>query len=150
MELVMIGTVGKSLRIDIRSDKGAYVGMLAPDAWDLLSPVLMTCAEFDQYRRRFTGLCEASKTFPASTVAMVGGMNAEEELIIRVKKMLNVYVVQGAGGGELLFAGSKKEMIKEEKVLMAIRWSRYVYKIAISSFTTSLEAFLTLTLSFST
>ena len=44
----------------------------------------------------------------------------EQELIARVKRILNVFLVQGAGLGELLFAACSRKGMAEEKVLVTI------------------------------
>lgn len=129
MEIVLSGVTGKSLRLDIRSDKGAFTGQLDPQPWDLLTPVVMSAADFENYRRRFAGLGEASKVFTLAALGVVagsGGAQVEQELVSRFRRLFNVHIVQGAGCGELLLAGSKKDMVKEDKVLMTILSGRCV------------------------
>ena len=39
---------------------------------------------------------------------------------MKVKKLLNVYVVQGSGVGELMFSGCCRKGMMEEKVLVTV------------------------------
>ena len=48
----------------------------------------------------------------------------ESDLIFIVKKMLNVFLVQGAGVNELLFAGCSRKGMMEEKVLVTVTSDR--------------------------
>ena len=128
MEIVLTGAAGKTFRLDVRSDKGAYTGQLAPEPWELLSPASMSAADFEGYRRRFSGLGEDSKTFPLAALGLLAGASVaavEQEVAARFRRLFNLYTVQGAGCGEMLFAGSKKEMVKEERVLLSVLSTRY-------------------------
>ena len=126
MEIVLTGSAGKALRLDVRTDKGTYAGTLAMEGWELLTPAFMTAGDFDATRRRLRGLGETAKTLPLASLGLRGGVSAEEELIARVRRLLNVHTVQGAGCGELMFAGVKREMTKEEKVLVTLVTTRFV------------------------
>ena len=135
MEIVLTGSSGKVFRLDIRTDKGAYTGQLAPESWDLLSPFPMNTADFENLRKRFGGLGEASKTVLLASLGMSATADSsaiEQELMLRIRRLFNVYTVQGVGCGEMLFSGSKKEIIKEDKVLLAIISGRYV-RLPVSS-----------------
>ena len=44
----------------------------------------------------------------------------ESDLLVKVKKLLNVYVVQGSGVGELMFSGCCRKGMMEEKVLVTV------------------------------
>ena len=133
MEIVLSGSVGKSFRLDIRTDKGTYTGALVPEAYELLSPLAMSAAEFDAYRRRFCGLNETTKSFARALLglASAAGVSAEEELLARVRRLLNVYCVQGAGEGELMFAASCRKSIMEEKVLVTVLSARCVMLLCL-------------------
>jgi hypothetical protein len=122
MEIVFTGQAGKQIRVDIRSDQGAYVGLLIPEVWELLYPFQMTAPVFEEIRKRFTGICEASKVFTLSSLGLEGFSegDVESELIYRVKRNINVFVVQGCGVSELLFAGAYRKGMMEEKVLVSV------------------------------
>ena len=129
MEVVLAGAAGKSFRLDIRTDKGAYAAQLTPEPWELVTPAAMSPTDFDTFRQRFSGLGESVKTFPLSSLGLgasaAGGVAAVElELVSRFRRLVNVHTVQGPGYGELMFAGSKKEMGKEERVLLSASTTR--------------------------
>ena len=133
--------------MDIRSDMGAFVGTLLPEAWEVLFPINISPQEFLTLKKRLGGFGEASKSFSLDSIlssssplspsggpsgpsggGVSGGRRdaafAEMELIQRVKKMLNVFLVQGAGVGELLFAGCSRKGMMEEKVLITVTSDR--------------------------
>ena len=137
--------------MDIRSDMGAFVGTLLPEAWEVLFPINISPQEFLTLKKRLGGFGEASKSFSLDSIlssssplspsggpsgpsggGVSGGVSggtrdaafAEIELILRVKKMLNVFLVQGAGVGELLFAGCSRKGMMEEKVLITVTSDR--------------------------
>lgn len=116
--------LGKQLRVDVRSDLGAFVGTLAPESWEILFPLTLSSTDFATHKRRLGGLQTASKSFPLLSIlpasADRGAFDTEMELIQVVKKMLNTFLVQGAGVGELLFAGCSRKGMMEEKVLITV------------------------------
>jgi len=125
LEAVLAPLAGKQLRIDVRSDVGAFVGTLAPEPWELLFPLSLSPGDFDAVRRRLGGFGEASKAFPLASLGLSssgsgGGAAAELDLIARVRRLLNVYVVQGAGVGELMFAACMRKGMMEEKALVTV------------------------------
>jgi hypothetical protein len=125
LEIVLSGSAGKQLRIDVRSDVGAFVGTLVPDSWELLFPIPLSPEDFDTLRRRLGGFCESTKAFALSAIGILtAGPEAEIELVTRVKKILNVFVVQGPGVGELMFAGCARKGVMEEKVLITLKTDR--------------------------
>ena len=46
INLLVAPSAGKQLRIDVRSDVGAYVGTLTPEGWELLLPYPMSSTDF--------------------------------------------------------------------------------------------------------
>ena len=134
--------VGKQQRVDVRSDVGAFVGTFLPEAWEILFPSNISSTEFFVMRKRMGGFGEASKSFPLSVVmssssspkaADVGVTNSSSEvqLIGLVKKILNVFLVQGAGVGELLFAGCSRKGMMEEKLLVTVTSDRFTFIFCI-------------------
>lgn len=123
-------TSGKQLRVDIRCDAGTYVGAYVPDAWDLLVPTNLSYADFDTARKRLTGFSEVVKSFPAMSLNLPSdGGSVEPILISRVKRMLNVFLVQGAGLGELMFAACARKGMMEEKVLVTVTSDRWAQEL---------------------
>jgi hypothetical protein len=111
--------------VDVRSDVGAFVGTFVPEAWEVLFPSIISPLDFAGLSKRLGGFGEAKKSFPLSLIVPSSsgesnGMSVETILISRVKKVLNVYLVQGAGVGELLFAGCSRKGMMEEKVLVTV------------------------------
>ena len=112
------------------------MGTYLPEAWEILFPITISSSEFFAMRKRIGGFGEASKSFPLSVVMSsssslkavdVGAMNSSSEvqLIGIVKKILNVFLVQGAGVGELLFAGCSRKGMMEEKLLVTVTSDRF-------------------------
>lgn len=110
------------MKVDIRCDQGAYVGLLVINDWDLLLPFTTTSSEFEVQRKRLGGFNEIVKAYPTSAFQFSNEDIADNELelISRVKKVVNVYLVQGAGVGELMFAGTVRKALVEEKVFITI------------------------------
>lgn len=111
------------MKADIRCDQGAYVGLLIINDWDLLLPYQTTSAEFEVLRKRLSGgFNEVIRAYPLETLNLFQGTNADTELdlISRVKRIVNVYLVQGAGVGELMFAGSVRKGLVEERAYITI------------------------------
>ena len=83
------------------------------DDWDILQPCKgMTSAEFESLRSRLQGgFSEQRKDFPletlpASLLLSPGAPQVcETDLVLLVQRTVNVHLVQGAGLGELMFAG---------------------------------------------
>lgn len=113
----------------MRSDVGAFVGTLTPECWEVLFPITMSSNDFATQKKRMGGFGMASRSFPLSSILAPcegrGAVATEIELVQRVKKMLNVFSVQGAGVGELLFAGCSRKGVLEEKVLVTVTSDRY-------------------------
>ena len=64
-----------------------------------------------------------SKTFALSGLSLGNDSSSgsiELDLLARVTRMLNVSVVQGAGVGEMMFAGSYRKGLMEERVLITL------------------------------
>jgi hypothetical protein len=127
-ELVLTSQASKQMKIDIRSDQGTYTGTFTPETYDISYPLInMTSSDFEGLRKRLSGFSETSKSFPLSclglsSVANISNIsnisNIEVELIIRIKKIINAFVVQGAGVGEMMFASAYRKGMAEEKILI--------------------------------
>ena len=104
--------------------------MLALNDWDLLQPVAaMQSAEFEIFRARLGGYSEICKTYPLSALRLSKDSphgDREMELLMRVRCALNVYLVQGAGLGELMFAGAVRKGLTEHKLLLTVLSNRLV------------------------
>ena len=112
------------MKIDIRCDKGAYTGSLSVNDWDIMQPLSLTPSDFDRARKRLTGFSEVRKSYSLESVGLLPD-SAEDDTLARVQRFLNIFVVQGAGVGELLFAGAiRKGLTVEEKVLITILFQR--------------------------
>lgn len=125
--VIVCCAVGKPVKADIRSDKGVAVGLLVVNDWDLLQPLVMRSSDFEAVRSRLGGFGEICKS--ASTAALnfsenspLGGV--EMQLIGRMKCALNMYLVQGAGVNELMFAASAKKGLTESRLLITIETGR--------------------------
>ena len=115
------------MKVDIRSDKGAFAGLLALNDWDLVQPLIMKCADFEAVRGRLGGFSEICKSYPIDALKLSGNSPAgdnEMELLMRVKCALNMYLVQGAGLGELMFAGAVRKGLQEHRLLVTILTNR--------------------------
>lgn len=116
----MFYCTAKNLKVDIRTDQGAFVGLFQINEWDVMTPVEMTCSDFEAMRDRYKGLREVVKSYPLATLSLQYSDELELLIMNRIRQDLLMFLVQGVGIGELMFAGSiKKEMI-EEKVLLTI------------------------------
>jgi hypothetical protein len=108
------------MKVDIRSDQGAYVGLFPVNEWDIMIPVEMTSNEFESVRERYRGLKECIKSFPLASLNIDYAEDMELLLMNRIRKDLLMYLVQGAGVGELMFAASIRKDFVEEKILLTI------------------------------
>jgi hypothetical protein len=113
-------TLGKQMKVDIRSDQGAYVGLFPVNEWDIMTPVEMSSNEFESVRERYRGLKECIKSFPLTSLNIEYTEDMELLLMNRIRKDLLMYLVQGAGVGELMFAASIRKDFVEEKILLTV------------------------------
>ncbi len=114
------------MKIDIRNDQGAYAGLFVVNDWDLMIPYSMTCTEFEQLRNRLKGFSEVIKSYPYNTLNLSldgGDEDVELQIIKRMNRSLPMFIVQGAGLCELMFAGIIRKGFSEEKVLVTITTS---------------------------
>jgi hypothetical protein len=115
----------KQLKIDIRNDQGAYAGLFVVNDWDLMIPCSMSCMDFEQSRNRMKGFGEVTKSYPynALNLSLDGDEDVELQIIKRMNRNLSMFIVQGAGLCELMFAGLIRKGFTEEKVLVTITTS---------------------------
>ena len=117
---------GKQIKVDIRSDRGAYVGLLTIFDWDIITPCSISSHEFESARKKLVGFNEVSKSFALDALHIPAhckisdSADVEIELISRVKRLFNMHLVQGAGVGELMFAGVIRKGFLEEKVYLTV------------------------------
>lgn len=121
---------GKQLKVDVRCDKGGFTGLLVVQDWDLLQPLHLRSEDFEAARSRLGGLSEVLKTQPAQALGLtestpLGYGGVETQLAARVQAALNVYLVQGPGLGELMFAGSVRRGLSDNKLLITLLTHRY-------------------------
>lgn len=115
------------MKADIRSDKGAAVGLLVIHDWDLLLPLPMKSSDFEGLRSRLGGFGEICKSVSAATLNFSASSpvgDTEMQLIGRMNRALNMYLVQGAGVGELMFAASAKKGLTESRLLITVGTDR--------------------------
>jgi hypothetical protein len=122
MEIVLTSLTTKQMKIDIRSDQGAFVGLFTINDWDIMTPFEMKdCTEFEMLREKYKGLRETMKTYPLASLN-ISSYSDELELLImnKIRSDLLMFLVQGAGLGELMFAGMIKKGFSDEKILLTI------------------------------
>eukprot|EP01039_Chlorochromonas_danica_P010059 gene10059-11130_t len=113
------------IKMDIRSDQGAYTGLFVVQEWDWMQPLVMDAAEFEAARSRLKGFSEVSKAYTAEQLQLqaVDADQLENEIIRRVLRDVHAYLVQGAGVQEIMLAGSLRKSVAStvgEKVLMTV------------------------------
>jgi hypothetical protein len=125
VEVVLLGLAAKQIKMDIRSDQGAYTGLFVVQEWDWMQPLVMDAAEFEAARSRLKGFSEVSKAYTAEQLQLqaVDADQLENEIIRRVLRDVHAYLVQGAGVQEIMLAGSLRKSVAStvgEKVLMTV------------------------------
>ena len=131
-DIFILTTIGKQIKADIRCDKGAYVGLLLINDWDLLQPLCMSSEDFESLRARLGGFGELSKTQNITTLGLQQqklqqnsyNYGIENEIVRKVQDILNIYLVQGAGVSELMFAGMVRKGLNDHKLLITILTNR--------------------------
>jgi len=122
MEILLQGSIGKQIRLDIRSDLGAFIGLIQFEPYEAIIPFDITTNDFETIRSQLLGLNENEKQIPVQNINIyTTSSSLEFEIMQIVKRLVNVYVVQGAGLNELLFAGIIKKGYNDEKVLITIK-----------------------------
>lgn len=106
---------------------GAFVGVLPINAWDLLQPARMQCSEFEAARSRLLGFSQQTRDFPIALIDIGAGRGSvsEVDLMVFVQRSLNVFLVQGAGLGELMFAGAVRKGLVENRAFITLLTTRY-------------------------
>ena len=87
----------------------------------------MKSSDFEAVRSRLGGFSEICKTYPIQALKLSDNSqygDREMELLMRVKSVLNMYLVQGAGLGELMFAGAVRKGLQEHRLLVTILCGR--------------------------
>ena len=110
---------GNSIRVGVRSDAGSFTGTLLSQPWELLMPWSISVKDFESYRTRMGGFNEASKSASLASLNL-SPEGAERALLARVQKLVNVFVVQGPGVGEMWFAGALRQAGMEQRALISI------------------------------
>jgi hypothetical protein len=112
-------------RVSIRADSGTFVGMLSTQAWELLLPLRCTSRDFESIRTKLVGFNEAVKQVPLSSLSFAAAGNVESELLRRLRRLVNVHVVQGPGIGEMLLASALRQGGIEQRALFTVTLKRY-------------------------
>ena len=102
VEIVLVDQGGKTVKLEVRSDKGSYTALLKPAVWEVLSPVHMSKEVFLQTRRLLGGFNEASKTFDAASLGLYAAANDSRNVLDRINSRTDVFVVSAED--ELMFA----------------------------------------------
>lgn len=126
LSLFFLPELDKQLKIDIRNDQGAYAGLFTVNDWDLMTPCPMSSTEFENLRNRMKGFGEVSKSYPYNMLNLSvddSDEDVELQIIKRMNRNLSMFIVQGAGLCELMFAGLIRKGFSEEKVLVTIETS---------------------------
>jgi len=118
-------TAVKQLKVDVRSESGAYVGSLSVEEWDLVRPLPMHVFDFEDCRSRLGGFCENARSYPLSAITSGvkddGGTSEVERLVQqRVQRALFVCAVQGLNKRELMFAGCIHKGSEVHRLLITI------------------------------
>jgi hypothetical protein len=124
IEILLTGFAGKNVRVDVRSDVGAYTGSLSVDAMDLLNPLPMSSRDFESYRSKLKGINEAERSYPLTSLGLRASLDLEDKVLQLMKKLVNVYVAQGPGSGEIYLAGFLRKAGVDDKVLLTVTSSR--------------------------
>lgn len=118
----------RQLKVDVRSESGAYVGCLSLEEWDLVRPLSMHVFAFEDCRARLGGFCENSRSYPLS--AITAGLQlsttgeVERQLQQRVQRALFVCAVQGLNKKELMFAGCLHKGSEVHRLLITMSLNR--------------------------
>lgn len=120
VEIVLFNHASKQVKLDIRSDQGAYVGILTVNEWDLICPNIISTNDFEACCQRLKGFGETLKTYTYDQLGITYSEDLENILFQKISREYNFYVVQGLGVGELLFAGVVRKGYLEEKVYLTV------------------------------
>ena len=121
-EMALQPFVGRQIKVDVRSDQGAYTGTLSPEMHDLLSPLRMSPADFSAAKKKIGVFNEVTKAIPVESLSGLQSADKSDVSLIeafvldRVKRLVNVHVCQESG--ELLFAGVFRKGAVDEKTLI--------------------------------
>lgn len=126
VDLDLTSAADKQIKVDVRSDRGSFVGTLGLQAADLLTPLPMTLVQFTAMRSSLIGAYNRhAVSYPVDVLQVQG--DVLEVLQQRVLRHMTMYTVQPAAagaGGEVLFAGKlrtkKSNAVVEVKVLVSI------------------------------
>jgi len=127
------------IRLEVRCDKGTFPCTLQLDPWEGLTPLALSVPEFLAARQVLGGFNEtvSSVPLPASASVPVPGGDRRKELMLRVRKLLNVFPVNAPPAAgltthseteeEYMFAGSirKGTGMAEDKLLISLRADGY-------------------------
>lgn len=120
VEVVFTSLTSKQVKVDIRSDQGAFIGIFTIFEWDLMIPVEMSSSDFETLRGKLTGFREVTKNYSLASLNMEPSEELELTILARIRNELVLYIVQGVGLGELMFAGAIKKAANDEKVLVTV------------------------------
>lgn len=124
IEILLTGMAGKNIRVDVRTDMGSYTGTLSVDAMDLLNPFPMSLRDFESYRNRLKGINEAERSYSLSSLGLKADADLDYDTMHIMKKLVNMYVIQGPGSGEMCLSGFLRKAGVDDKVLLTVTTSK--------------------------
>jgi hypothetical protein len=111
--------------VSVRADSGTFMGLLSTQAWELLLPLHCSSRDFENMRSRMTGFNEASKQASLSSMGLAAN-SAELEILRRIRRVVNINVVQGPGIGEMQLASTMRQGGVEQRALFTVNTKRLV------------------------
>ena len=122
--------IGRSIRVDIASDSGAFSGSLSIEPQELLSPVGMSEDSFNAMKQRLSGgFTEASRELTLSNLTM-------NDVSKGIRSLLNVVEITKTSTSSK-FCGCLRRGMSEDYVLISCSW-----KGALSSGSMTLQLVL--------
>eukprot|EP01041_Mallomonas_annulata_P006874 gene6874-13937_t len=126
MPVEMILSGRQPIKVDIRSDKGPFNGVLVIDPWTHMTPLALSAAEVRTARSSLGGFSETTATVTCAP----GILTETTDITARIRRLLNVFPAQdessgsgSASDGELLFAGSMRKAsgMAEDRLILGLR-----------------------------
>ena len=91
---------GKPCRIDVRSDRGSFGGVLMFESWDSICPTVISTEEFEQHRRKLRSFCESTATGCKVNRAALQGQSqlpnctAIEIVAKKLREIIDMYTLE--------------------------------------------------------
>lgn len=104
----------------MRTDVGAFTGGFLVEAWELLSPLVISKEEFEILRKRLTGFNEGKKSFALSAMGIPSGIDdGIDGAVVAARKLLNMQAIH-SDLNQAYLASTLKKGMSNERVLMTI------------------------------